>query len=142
MFERNLQYINGQGGLPFEFDADGYAINPLSNANGDIPGNAFSAKDFRNLLVTAQGDGTIQVFGSIQNNPPDFSITSTITNSYVALMLADYTLANVIYDGTAGVTVTGGDTVTVEANTNVITWFAIKRSADTVDVIATVTDNI
>lgn len=140
MFERNLQYVNGQVGLPFEFGVDGFAINP--NAEGSTPGNAFSAKDFRNILLTLQGTGNVIVYGSIQNNPPDFSIASTITNSYVALMLADYSIANTVYNGATGATVAAGATRTVEVNTNVITWFAIHRSADTVDVISTVTDNI
>lgn len=138
MFERNLQYINGQGGAPLEFDA-GFAVNP--SANGNIPGNAFAAKDFRNILITLVGTGTVKFHGSIQNLPPDFTAGSSIFNSHAPIMAADYSLPNTYWAGATGVIVSN-ETKIVELNTNVLAWFGIERSDDTVDVIVTVTDNL
>lgn len=141
MFERNLIYYNNirdlkwsTGGFPH------YLLNPLP-VGSLTQGNAFDARNFQTITLTAVGTGTIIVLGSIQKDPPDFSKPSTITNSYAPIVLADLSIPNTYYAGSVGVTVTGS-TAIVEVNSNLITWFAVTRSADTVDVLMTVTDNI
>ncbi len=129
-FERNLNYYG-----PLQFDADGFAINPTTGEN------VFNAKDFRDLLVSLVGTGTLTFFGTIQNNPPDFNAPSTILNSWANIMSADYTTPGLYYAGGAGVAVSGGTKI-VELNTNLLTWIGIKRSVDTVDALITVTDNL
>ncbi len=137
MFERNLQYVLGANPLT-TFDENGYAQNPGPIPENQ-PGNAFNAKDFRNIMITIVGTGEVTVFGSIQQLPPDFSDTQTITNTYAAIVLADYSLQNTYYDGVVTVS---GETKIVELNTNGLTWFGILRDNEDVQIIVTVTDNI
>lgn len=132
MVPRDIKFINGGRALEFDAGTD-LAINPEDET-------AIFGGDFRNLLMTVVGTGTVIVYGSTQKDPPDFSAPSSILNSYAPIVLADYSLSNTYYDGAAGV-VAAGDTKIVELNTNLLTWFAIHRSVDTVDVLITETDN-
>ena len=133
MNNRDVKFI--KGGDALEFDADsGFAINPDGQTAIAFAG------DYRNQVLTVVGTGTVIVYGSCQKTPPDFSQAVTIDNSYVAVMLADYTTPNTYYAGGAGVSVTA-EAKMVEINTNLLTWIGINRSADTVDVKFTETDN-
>ncbi len=132
MVPRDIKFING--GEPLEFDAGtGFAINPDN-------GTAMFGGDFRNLLLAAVGTGVVIVYGSTQKDPPDFTAPSSIQNAYAPIVLADYSLSNTYYDGATGVTA-AGNTKIVELNTNLLTWVAIHRSVDTVEVLLTETDN-
>lgn len=128
---KDVKFINEGNAL--SFNVGNFAVHPVG-------GNAFFGADFRNILLTAVGTGTVTVLGSAQKTPPDFSSASTITNSYAPIMLADYSTPNTYYAGSAGVSVSNS-TAIVELNTNLLTWIAIVRSANTVNVILTETNN-
>ena len=131
MKNKVVTYVNK--GIKLDFDpVTGFAINPMLNTA------VFSA-DYRDILLTAVGTGTVVVYGSCQKDPPDFTSASTITNSYVPIVLADYALVNTYYAGTAGITVAGATKI-VELNTNLLTWVAFHRSVNTVDILLTETD--
>lgn len=133
MNNRDVKFING--GKPLTFDPNTeFAINP-ENQNSI----AF-AGDYRNQVLTISGTGTVVVYGSCQKDPVDFTQPSTISNSYVAITLADYSLVQTYYAGSTGVTVIAS-TVVVELNTNLLTWIGINRSGGNVDVKFTETDN-
>lgn len=135
MNPKDVKFINqGKDLDALTFDVAGFAINPADGTN------AFFGADFRNVLLTVVGTGTVFVLGSEQRLPPDFSVGSTIQNTWAPIVTADYSVQNTYYDGTTGVIV-AGETKIVELNTNMVTWFAIFRSVDTVDVLATVTNN-
>ncbi len=127
-----LASVNPSYPLPLDFDSGtGFALN-----NGK---NAWSAADFRNVVISAIGTGTITVYGSIQETPPDFSAASTKNNAFAVIVLADYSLATNQYVTSL---VVSSSTKIAELNTNLLSWFAIHRSATTVDVIATQTNNV
>ncbi len=133
--KREVKFIPGTGEA-LTFNAiSGFAINPFTNDTSIC----FSG-DFRNQVLTVVGTGTVIVYGSTQKDPPDFTAPSTITNSYAPVMLADYAAVGTYYVGASGVPVAGATKI-VEVNTNVLTWVAIHRSANTVDVKLTQTDN-
>ena len=130
---KDIKHIPSSGAA-LTFDAGtGFAINPQNET-----AIAFSG-DFRDLLLTVVGTGTVIVYGSTQLNPPDFTAASTITNSYVPITLADYSIADTKYDGATGAVVASA-TMICELDTNLLTWIAIHRSADTVDVLLTETN--
>lgn len=138
MFERNLNFLNG--GRKMDFDVlTGFAINKEPNVVNQ--GNAFNAKDFRNQVLAVFGTGTVIVYGTNQDLPPDFTKPSSIDNFYVPITLADYSLIATYYAGATGAVVAGNGKL-VELNTNVLTWIGIHRSATTVDVKVTESDNI
>lgn len=116
------------------FDAGGYAINPFTQTN------AWDAADFIDVVLTVVGTGTVLVYGTAQEIPPDFSSASTITNSKVGIVTADYSVQNTYYDGSTGVVVSSS-TKLVELNTNLLSWVGIHRSVNTVQVLMTITDN-
>ncbi len=134
MSQRDVKFI--KGGEALDFDAEsGFAIN----VEGDT--SIAFAGDFRNQVLTVVGTGTVIVYGSCQKAPPDFTQSSTIDNSYAPVMLADYAAVGTYYVGAAGVPVSNA-TKLVEINTNLLTWVAIHRSVDTVDVKLTESDNL
>lgn len=129
---KDVKYIND--GQPLNFDPiSGFAINPDGT-------NALFSGDFRNIILGVSGTGTITVYGSNQQTPPDFSGSSTIDNVFATIVTADYSVQNTYYDGATGVVVSSSTKI-VELNTNLITWFALSRDVDTVDVKATLTNN-
>jgi len=127
---KEVRYI--RDGAALNFDAGGYAVNPEDDT-------AVFAGDFRDQVLGIVGTGTVVVYGTNQKTPPDFTAPSTITNFYVPIVLVDYSLVNTYYAGTAGVTVAGTSKL-VELNTNLLTWIAIHRSVNTVDVLLTETN--
>lgn len=133
MNNRDIKFINGGNKLVFD-SGTGFAINPESQT-----AIAFSG-DYRNQVIAVKGTGTVIVYGSNQKTPPDFTASVTIDNFFVPIVLADYSVKNTYYDGTVGVVVSSSAKM-VELNTNLLTWIAIHRSADTVDVKITETDN-
>lgn len=138
MSQRDLKFIPGTG-EELTFDISGFAINPDTN---NASNNAICfAGGFRNQVLTVVGSGTVIVYGSTQKTPPDFTAPSTIDNSYAPLVLADYSIQNTYYNGATGVAVVAATKI-VEVNTNVIVWMAIHRSAGTVDVKLTESDNL
>lgn len=133
MSTRDLKFING--GKPLDFDpVSGFALN----GEGETA-IAFGG-DYRNQVLTVVGIGTVIVYGSVQKDPPDFTLPSTIGNSYAPIVLADYSIQNTYYNGASGVVVAGATKI-VELNTNLLSWVAIHRSANTVNVKLTETDN-
>lgn len=127
--KKDIIYINN--GLPLEWDEDGFAIPPAG-------GDAFFAGDWINVLLSVVGTGSVILYGSTQKNIVKFSAPSESLNMYAPIVLADYSTSQVYYDGATGVTVSD-QTKIVEANTNLLTWVAIKRTG-TPDVILTVTN--
>ncbi len=132
---RILKFIGSgtNGELAFDAGTD-FAINPFSGEN------AFAAADFRNQVLTAVGTGTVIVYGSTQELPPDFSSASVLGNTYAPIVIADYSLVATYYAGATGMVV-AGSTMIGEPNTNLLTWIGIHRSANTVDVLLTETNN-
>lgn len=96
--------------------------------------------DLITAVVTVVGTGTVIAHGSAQEDAPDFSAPSTITNSHVPVVLADYTTANTYYNGGAGVTV-AASTQIVELNTNLLNWICLERSGGGVEATVTSTNN-
>ncbi len=99
------------------------------------------ADDFRNIGITAVGTGVITALCSKEKNPadtpPDFTATSTITNPYAAILIADETVA-----GAFATTLTvAGNTKLGEINSNLVTFVCLTRSINTVDAFITVCDN-
>jgi hypothetical protein len=138
MAEKMVNYVDG--GRQLIFDKNGYAVNVASGFPPFPAGNnAWYAANWRDILITLVGTGNVKVLGSIQELPPDFSAPSTITNSYAEITLADYAIPATFYAGNAGVTVAGA-TALVEVDTNLLTWIAIVRDVDTVDVLLTITN--
>lgn len=128
MAEKMVNFVDG---ISLTFDpVTGFAINPFTGEN------CFNTADWRDILITGVGNGILSVFGSIQQAPVDFTLASTITNSYVPVVLADYTTPNTYFSGS--VTVAG--TSIVELNTNLLTWIGIQRSVNTVDAVLTKTN--
>lgn len=112
----------------------GFAVNTTTGLNG------FDAKEYIDQVLTLVGTGTVTFFASNEAICPDFTIPSAVGNSYVTVVTADYSIPNTYYAGATGVTVAGATTM-VEYNTNLITWIAIQRSVNTVDVLLTQTNN-
>ena len=135
MFERQVEYYNRKYQLTW--DENGFLLNP-----GPVPGNAWDAKVFRDVVLTIIGTGNIKVYGSAQAEPPKFEDPSTLENTWTPIALVDYSLvgAPAYFDGATGITVTN-ETKLAELDTNGLTWFAIKRTVtegNVVDVLATV----
>ncbi len=113
-------------GSKLTFDpATGFAINP------DGKSAISFVVDFRNQVIGATGTGVVTVYGSMQKEPPDFTQPSTIDNQYAVIVLADYSLATSQYVTSL---VVSSATKIAELNTNLLSWIAIHRSVDTVDV--------
>lgn len=132
---KDVKFIPSTGAaLTFDV-ATGFAINPNNET-----AIAFSA-DFRDIVLTVGGTGTVIVYGSAQKSPPDFTIGPSITNSYVPIALVDYSLvgSGAYYPGATGAVV-AGTAMIVECDTNLLTWIGIHRSAPTVDVLLTITN--
>lgn len=103
--------------------------------------------DFRHVEITAVGTGNIQIlaskdFGSDPGNPlatpPDFSLPSTINNSYAAVEIYDETVAT----GNFTLTLTvAGSTKIGELEANFDGWICVSRDNPAVDAFITVADN-
>src|ERR1035437_3630373 len=134
---RDLKFIAGGEKLTFNHagrGGGGWAINPQGK-------NAICfAGDYRNQLITIVGTGNVLIYASAQRLPPDFTLPSTIDNSYTTVMSADYQAVGTYYTGAAGVAVSSSTKI-VEINTNLLTWIGIHRSAEGVDVKITEGDN-
>ena len=102
---------------------------------------AIKADDFRNVELTVVGTGSVQVLASKDKNPtdtpPDFTATSTITNSWAPVVIADETTPNTYATSLA----VSASTKIGEVNTNVVTFVCLLRSVNTVDAFITITDN-
>lgn len=132
--DKLIEFIPEEPGTHLAFNAgSGFAVNPGTGSD------AFAAAQ-RNIIITVVGTGNIKVYGSAQELPPNFNAASTIDNSYTPIILADYSTQAIYYNGSVGVTVAGATKI-VELNTNMLTWIAIKRSVDTVQVLVTISDN-
>lgn len=97
---------------------------------------------FRDVGITVVGTGDVQALGSKQwdNNQqiiPLFTDPSIISNSYVAVIIADETTPNT-YVTTFSVS---ASTKIGELNTNMVTYVCLTRSTDTVDAFLTYCDN-
>lgn len=97
--------------------------------------------DFRDVVLTIVGTGTATVLGSAQKNaadtPPDFTASSTISNSFITTVIADIGVASTY----ATSLVAAGNTKMGEVNTNLLTFICVTRSVDTLDGFITVCDN-
>lgn len=101
--------------------------------------------DFRNIGITAVGTGSISVLasksapagGSTGTKEIDFTIPSTLNNSYAQVAIYDETV--VTNNWVLALAVAG--TKLAEVDTNELSWICITRDADTVDVSVTVTTN-
>jgi len=124
---KEVQFIGSDFPLVF---AGGFAQSPAG-------GNAFAIPQ-RNVIVTVVGTGTVVIHGSAQALPPDFSATSTISNSHAVIVVADYSLATNQYVTSI---IVAGATKICELNTNFLTWMGIQVTAGSPEVIVTITDN-
>lgn len=97
--------------------------------------------DFRDIDLTIVGTGTATVLGSADKNstdtPPDFTAASTISNSYVDIVISDLGVPNTY----ATTLIVAGATKIGEVNTNLLTWICVTRSVGTLDAFITVCDN-
>jgi len=97
--------------------------------------------DFRDIDLTIVGTGTATVLGSadkaLSNDAPDFTIASTISNSYATMVIADLTTPSTY----ATSLIVANATKIGEVNTNLLMWVCITRSANTLDAFITVCDN-
>ena len=102
-----------------------------------------SVADYRDVGITIVGTGDVQALATkdIKNSnfesPVDFTASSTIDNSYAALVIADETTPNT-YVTTFSVS---SATKLGEVNTNEITFVCLTRSVNTVDAFVTYCDN-
>lgn len=131
MKDKDIKYLSA--GVRLQFDSDGFAINPFDE------GNAFFVGDWRDIIIGLAGSGQIIVHGSHQRLPPNFKTASSISNFHVPITLADLSIANTYYSGTTGVSVAASSAL-VEVNTNLLTWVAIERKSQAVNVKLTVTN--
>ncbi len=130
---RYTNFIPGSGEkLTFDAGTD-FAINP------DGQNSICFTADHRNQVIGIVGTGTVTVYGSMQKAPVDFTAPSTIDNLYAVIVLADYSLSSSNYVTSLSVT---NATKIAELNTNLLTWIAIHRSANTVDVKLIETTNL
>jgi hypothetical protein len=99
------------------------------------------AGDFRDIVLTIVGTGVVAVLGSADvptpPNPPDFTATSTITNSWIPQVIADLRAANTY---ATSLTISSS-TAMGEVNTNLLTWICVTASTSTVAAFITVSDN-
>lgn len=112
-----------------------YAIVWTNDKSQPIP-----VTDFRDIVLTIVGTGTAGVLGSADYDPTkaiDFTVASTIGNSYANIVIADLGVANAY----ATTLIAAGSTKIGEVNTNLLTWICITRSANTLDGFVTVCDN-
>lgn len=99
--------------------------------------------DFRDVVLTIVGTGTATVLGSAlvpktsTATPVDFTASSTITNPYATMVIADLTTPST-YATSLAVT---GATKMGEVNTNLLTYICVTRSVNTLDAFITVCDN-
>ncbi len=93
--------------------------------------------DFRDVDLTIVGTGTATILGSADKEIIDFTTSSTIGNAYAAVVIADLTTPNTYATSLA----VSGATKIGEANTNLLCWVCITRSADTLDGYVTACDN-
>ncbi len=132
---KDIKFINqGVADDRLEFNLDGFAVNPDTK-------DAWFGGDFRDIVMTLVGTGTVIVYGSAQRLPPNFAAASTISNSYAPIALVDYSLegSTAFIPGATGGTV-ANETKLFELDTNLLTWIAVKRSVNTVDVLLTETN--
>lgn len=94
--------------------------------------------DFRNIGITIVGTGDIQVLGTKDINKVDFSASSTLSNSFAAIVIADETVANT-YSTTISVS---ASTKLAEVNTNDLQYICLSRSGSGVDAFVSLTDNL
>lgn len=130
--QRDLKFIPGDGSKLKFNSVSGFAVNPENETAIAFTGG------HRNQVVMVSGTGTVIIYGSAQKSPPDFTSAATIDNSYAIMVVADYSLAASQYITSI---VVASETKIVEINTNLLSWVAIHRSAATVDVKFTETDN-
>ena len=131
-----VNYIPSNGDK-LTFNGDGWAINPTVIPGQGFFDNSFFTATWRDILIGLTGTGTLEVYGSIQQAPVDFTQPSGVGNMYALVVLSDYTTPNTYTAGTVSVS---NSTKIVELNTNLLTWVGIKRSIDTVDAILTITN--
>lgn len=93
--------------------------------------------DFRDVVLTIVGTGVATVLCSCDEDVPDFTSPSTISNSYKALVIADLAVPNSYSVSLAAV----ADTQMGEINTNLIRWICVTRSVNTLDGFITACDN-
>ena len=93
--------------------------------------------DFRNVVITLVGTGTVSVQGTADKDVVDFTSASTLSNSYATMVIADMTAASTY---ATSITVSSS-TKLGEVNTNLVTYVSLTRSADTVDCFVTLSDN-
>lgn len=113
-------------------DIKTYPIVWTSNKSQAIP-----VADFRDIDITIVGTGTVAVLGSAKKDIVDFVASSTITNPYAAMVIADLTTPNT-YATSLAVTAA---TKIGEVNTNLLCWICLTRTVDTVDAFVTICDN-
>lgn len=118
-----------------------YPITNWTDVGGTFYSDPIFVGDYRDIVLTIVGTGTATVLGTNElranQEPVDFTATSTIDNSYVPVVIADLGAVSTY----AANLVAAGNTKLGEVNTNLLTWICVTRSADTLDAFVTLSDN-
>ena len=105
--------------------------------NGNVS-QAIQVADYINVGITAVGTGDITVLASKDKELVDFSLPSTIDNSYAQVVIFDETVVSSPF--VTGLTVSSSTKIG-EIDTNLITWIQVVRSAGSADAFVTYSTN-
>ena len=118
---------------PTTLELDGSVGNGIGGATGTIAPKAkyVFAADFRDCVLALDSDGggdaamTVQVVGSIQKTPPDFSRPKSPTNQWDTVQIMDLE-GSVAIDGDVGVVLAATDVNRMyEVNVNGLEWISV-----------------
>lgn len=88
-----------------------------------------SARDFQNIALMAIGTEdavfSVRVKGSLQIDPPDFTVPAGIDNHWSYIQLKDDESDGYL-DGTTGYVFDADAVASIELNTSVLTWVAVE----------------
>lgn len=116
----------------------------ITNATAATISAAELTEDFKDLHLTvsattaAASGATVRVYGSFNEQKPDFTVAASLTNKYFTVSVKD--LNNVAsIDGSTGIVLGASLTDSIKAymvNTNALRWICIKVESvsGTVDV--------
>ena len=105
----------------------------LSAAAADGEGAPVLVEDFGDIVIdiatASSANGTIKIYGSISQDPPDFTAAQSVSNMYDTLQVVDLEDGSNI-GGDTGIAAAGTDIFRqVEINTNHIRWVNVVLSS-------------
>lgn len=121
-------------------------IQEISITWTDNKSQPILVSDFRNVGLTVVGTGNVSVLaskakpvgGQFGDGTIDFTIPSTIDNSYATVAIYDET---VLTNNWVTSLVVAGSTKIAEIDINELTWICLVRNGSGVDAFVTVSDN-